>query len=316
MRTKSVPQMRSITPRYLLRALPWVELEAGAYRVNQMVTYTVGDGLISTYFTDDQPRVVAEDLRELPFLRAADDESLVALADCSSSRLSNPAPLSPNARHRRGSVVPTGQRPGGLSGPDSTRCQVLVLERSSLDGLADREPRLAAALETFRAAGPRPSGETAIDLMAGRAHRFGARVLVDGAQAVGHFPVDVQDLDADFYVLSGHKLFAPTGIGALYGKRELLATMPPWQGGGSMIEHVDFDHSSYADIPQRLEAGTGHISGAIGLGAAIDYVRSLDRAAPRPTSTTSPGTPPSHCPQCPVCGSSAARRTRSRCSRS
>jgi cysteine desulfurase/selenocysteine lyase len=111
------------------------------------------------------------------------------------------------------------------------------------------------------------------------AHRNGARVLIDGAQAVGHFPVDVRDLDADFYVLSGHKLFAPTGIGALYGKHDLLTGMRPWQGGGSMIEHVGFDHTTYADIPQRLEAGTGHISGAIGLAAAIDYVRGLDRTA-------------------------------------
>ena len=97
--------------------------------------------------------------------------------------------------------------------------------------------------------------------MTALAHRYGAKVLVDGAQAVAHFPVDVQDLDADFYAFSGHKLFAPTGIGALYAKPELLRNMAPWQGGGNMIESVDFDRTTFAPVPHLLEAGTGHISG-------------------------------------------------------
>jgi cysteine desulfurase/selenocysteine lyase len=111
------------------------------------------------------------------------------------------------------------------------------------------------------------------------AHRYDARVLIDGAQAVGHFPVDVAELGADFYAFSGHKVFAPTGIGALFAKPELLALMPPWQGGGNMIESVDFDHTTYAEPPHRFEAGTGHIAGAIGLGAALDYVSSVGREA-------------------------------------
>lgn len=109
------------------------------------------------------------------------------------------------------------------------------------------------------------------------AHRYGARVLVDGAQAVGHFPVDVQALDADFYVLSGHKLFAPTGIGALFAKQEVLDGMPPWQTGGNMIEKVEFGKSTFAQQPHRMEAGTLNIAGAIGLGAAVDYLNGLDR---------------------------------------
>ena len=111
--------------------------------------------------------------------------------------------------------------------------------------------------------------------MTDMAHRAGAGVLVDGAQAVAHFPVDVQWLDADFYTFSGHKLFAPTGIGALYGKSELLEEMPPWQGGGSMIDDVTFEHTTYAAPPQKFEAGTPIIAGAIGLGAAIDYLERL-----------------------------------------
>ncbi|MEX2983093.1 SufS family cysteine desulfurase [Streptomyces sp. C36] len=115
--------------------------------------------------------------------------------------------------------------------------------------------------------------------MAALAHRYGAKVLVDGAQAVAHFPVDVRDLGADFYVFSGHKLFGPTGIGALYGRPELLEAMPPWQGGGNMIDQVDFTGSTYAPVPHRFEAGTGHISGVAGLLAAIDWLTGFDREA-------------------------------------
>jgi cysteine desulfurase / selenocysteine lyase len=104
------------------------------------------------------------------------------------------------------------------------------------------------------------------------AHRYGARVLVDGAQAVSHMPVDVQSLDCDFYVFSGHKVFAPTGIGVLYGKPEILAETPPWQGGGNMIVDVTFEKTIYQPPPGRFEAGTGNIADAVGLGAAIDYL--------------------------------------------
>ncbi len=106
------------------------------------------------------------------------------------------------------------------------------------------------------------------------AHRHGARVLVDGAQAVSHMRVDVQAIGCDFYVFSGHKVFAPTGIGVVYGKQEVLDSMPPWQGGGNMIQDVTFEKTLYQPPPQRFEAGTGNIADAVGLGAAIDY---LDR---------------------------------------
>ncbi len=108
------------------------------------------------------------------------------------------------------------------------------------------------------------------------AHEAGAKVLIDGAQAVAHAIVDVQALDCDLYAFSGHKVFAPTGIGILYGKRELLEALPPYQGGGEMIKEVRFDGTEYNDVPYKFEAGTPHIAGAIGLGAALDYVSAID----------------------------------------
>ncbi len=108
------------------------------------------------------------------------------------------------------------------------------------------------------------------------AHAQGVPVLVDAAQSAYHIPIDVQELDADFLVFSGHKLYGPTGIGVLYGKRSLLESMPPWQGGGDMIETVSFaEGTTYNEIPYKFEAGTPHIEGAIGLGVAIDYLTTL-----------------------------------------
>lgn len=107
------------------------------------------------------------------------------------------------------------------------------------------------------------------------AHRVGAKVLLDGAQSVSHMHIDVQQLDADFFVFSGHKVFGPTGIGILFGKSELLADMPAWQGGGNMIQDVTFDKTIYHASPAKFEAGTGNIADAVGLGAAIDYVERL-----------------------------------------
>jgi cysteine desulfurase/selenocysteine lyase len=115
--------------------------------------------------------------------------------------------------------------------------------------------------------------------MIAAAHHVGAVVLLDAAQAAPHAALDVRELDCDFLVFSGHKLYGPTGIGVLYGKERLLAAMPPWQGGGDMILSVTFEKTTYAPPPAKFEAGTPHIQGAIGLGAAIDYVESLGLAA-------------------------------------
>ena len=115
--------------------------------------------------------------------------------------------------------------------------------------------------------------------MTALAHRHGVPVLVDGAQGAPHLPIDVQDLDCDFYTVSGHKMFGPTGIGVLYGKAALLEAMPPYQGGGDMIRSVTFAKTTYAPIPAKFEAGTPDIAGVVGLGAAVDYLGGLNRSA-------------------------------------
>jgi cysteine desulfurase/selenocysteine lyase len=146
--------------------------------------------------------------------------------------------------------------------------QLLLDEYTAL--LSDRT-KLVAVTQLSNALGTVVPVEQVIEL----GHRAGARVLVDAAQSVPHLPIDVTALDADFLVFSGHKLFGPTGIGVLYGKREVLEDMPPWEGGGNMITDVTLERSSYQPPPSRFEAGTGNIADAAGLGAAIEYVERI-----------------------------------------
>lgn len=115
-----------------------------------------------------------------------------------------------------------------------------------------------------------------VNQMTQLAHRHGIPVLIDGAQAVPHMRVDVQELDCDFYAFSGHKMFGPTGIGVLYGKRKRLESMPPYQGGGDMIKSVSFEKTVYNDLPYKFEAGTPNIAGGIALGVAVDYLNGMD----------------------------------------
>lgn len=149
------------------------------------------------------------------------------------------------------------------------------IDLDALDALLDERVRLIAINHVSNALGTINPIETII----AKAKQIGARVLVDGAQAVGHWDVDVQALDCDFYVFSGHKLFGPTGVGALWGKRDLLDAMPPFLGGGEMIDRVSFEGTTFNELPFKFEAGTPNIAGAIGLAAAIDYLGGIDRVA-------------------------------------
>ena len=146
--------------------------------------------------------------------------------------------------------------------------QVLLGE---YERLLNSRTKLVSFTQVSNALGTVTPAKQMVDM----AHRYGARVLVDGAQSVSHMRADVQYLDCDFFVFSGHKVFGPTGIGALYGKPEILADMPPWQGGGNMIEDVTFEQTRYHLAPNKFEAGTGNIADAVGLGAALDYVQKL-----------------------------------------
>lgn len=150
-----------------------------------------------------------------------------------------------------------------------------ALDLSALPELLTERTRLVALTHMSNVTG----AVSRVKDIAAMAHAAGAKVLFDGCQAVVHQGVDVQDIDADFYVFSGHKLYGPTGIGVLYGKAEVLAEMPPWQGGGEMIANVSLDRVTYADPPHRFEAGTPAILEAIGLRAAIEWVEALDRDA-------------------------------------
>jgi cysteine desulfurase/selenocysteine lyase len=152
--------------------------------------------------------------------------------------------------------------------PVNDRGEVMLAEYQSLLGPRTRLVALAQASNTLGTVLP-------VAEMTQMAKRYNARVLIDGAQSVSHMPVDVRQLGCDFFVFSGHKIFAPTGIGAVYAKEELLEILPPWQGGGNMIRNVTFEETTYAESPAKFEAGTPNVADAVGLGAALDYVGRL-----------------------------------------
>lgn len=145
------------------------------------------------------------------------------------------------------------------------------LDLTSLDTLLTERVKMVGVVYVSNVLGTVNPVKQIID----RAHAVGAKVLIDGAQAIQHMPVDVQQLDCDFFVFSGHKIFGPTGIGVLYGKEKLLDQMPPWQGGGEMIKEVRFVKTTYNELPFKFEAGTPDFIGVIGLGEAIKYVESI-----------------------------------------
>lgn len=150
-----------------------------------------------------------------------------------------------------------------------------AIDMVAFGSMLDKRVKMVAVGHVSNAMGTINPVEKIISL----AHDVGSHVLIDGAQAVSHWTVDVQSLDCDFYVFSGHKLFGPTGLGVLYGKEDLLKAMPPYQGGGEMIETVSFSGTTFNQLPYKFEAGTPDIAGVIGMGAAIDYLNNLDRDA-------------------------------------
>lgn len=187
------------------------------------------------------------------------DEILVSLME----HHSNIVPWQLIAERTGAKIVPVPITPSG------------ELDLDAFDRLLNDRTRIVALTHVSNALGTVNPVKTLTD----RAHAKGAMVVVDGAQAAPHLRVDVQELGCDFYAFSGHKMFAGTGIGALFGRRELLETMPPYQGGGEMILTVSFESSTYNALPYKFEAGTPNITGAVALGAAIDYLQQLDPVA-------------------------------------
>ncbi|MDN2481875.1 aminotransferase class V-fold PLP-dependent enzyme [Vibrio agarivorans] len=152
--------------------------------------------------------------------------------------------------------------------PMTDDCQ---LDMAAFDALLSHKTKLVAVAQITNVTGTRQPIETLI----AKAHRVGAKVVIDGAQGIVHEPLDMSTLDADFYVFSGHKLFAPAGIGVLYGKLDLLEAMPPWHGGGKMVERVSFERTTFSQLPGKFEAGTPNVAGALALAEAIKWYQSL-----------------------------------------
>jgi len=227
--------------------------EAGRERVRSLLNAARSDEIIFTRGTTEAINLVAQSWGQAN-LKAGDEILLTAM-----EHHSNIVPWQMLAA-RTGAVIKV---------VPISDCGELDMD--AFHSLLGARTRLVAAAHVSNALGTiNPVAE-----IVRAAHAAGALVLLDGAQAVAHQAVDVQALGCDFYAFSGHKLYGPTGIGALYGRHELLQAMPPWQGGGDMIRTVAFDGSTYADVPQRFEAGTPNIAGVVGLDAAIAYVQQL-----------------------------------------
>jgi cysteine desulfurase/selenocysteine lyase len=211
--------------------------------------------------------------REIVFVRGTTEAINLVAASFGQAHLKAGDEILITALEHHSNIVPwqlLGQRLGTVLKVAPVN-EAGELEIEEFERLLSPRTRLVAVTHVSNALGTINPIERIIEL----AHARGARVLIDGAQAVPHAAVDVQALDCDFYAFSGHKLYGPTGIGVLYGKAELLESMPPYQGGGEMIREVSFECSTYAELPHKFEAGTPHIVGAIGLGAAVDYLNAI-----------------------------------------
>ena len=218
----------------------------------------------------------AEQTQEIVFTRGT-TEAINLVAASLTSRIGPGDEILITELEHHSNIVPW-QLLAQRTGASLSACRVTPLGELDIDDFhskLSRHTKLVAFGHVSNALGTVNPVEELIQA----AHHHGAWALIDGAQAMQHFAVDVQALDCDFYAFSGHKMFGPTGIGALYGRRELLEALPPWQGGGEMIEHVTIEHTTYNELPYRFEAGTPNIAGAIGLGAAIDYLNGLSRPA-------------------------------------
>jgi len=251
-------------------------IHRGVYHLSQLATnlYEEARAKLKRFIN-------AQHDREVIYTRGTTDGINLVASSFSRSRLSAGDEIVVSAMEHHSNIVPwqivceqTGAKLRVI--PMNDRGELLIEEFARI--LADGRVKIVSVVHLSNSLGTIND----IKLLAKMAHDAGAVIVVDGAQWVAHYPTDVRDLDVDFYTFSGHKLFGPTGIGVLYGKEKLLAAMPPYQGGGDMIKSVTFEKTEYADLPNRFEAGTPHIAGAVGLGAAIDYLTSVGLANAAP----------------------------------
>jgi cysteine desulfurase/selenocysteine lyase len=217
----------------------------------------------------------AAEAREIVFVRGTTEAINLAAQSFGRSRFGAGDEVLLTAMEHHSNIVPWQL----VCGERGARLRVVPVgdagevDPAAFEGMITERTKLVAAAHVSNVLGT----VNPVRQMIAAAHRKGVPVLLDGAQAVSHLPVDVRELDCDFYAFSGHKLFGPTGIGVLYGKARHLEEMPPYQGGGDMIRSVSFERTSYNTLPYKFEAGTPNIAGAIGLGAALDYLEALPR---------------------------------------
>lgn len=215
----------------------------------------------------------AKSLREIVFLKGSTEAINLVASSFGQLRISKDDEIIISYLEHHANIIPWQL----LCDRVGARLKVIpVFDNGELDlqayeGLINNRTKLIAISHVSNAIGT----VNPVKEMINTAHHSGIPVLIDGSQAAPHEKIDVQELDCDFYVFSGHKLYGPTGIGVLYAKESLLNEMPPYQGGGEMIRVVTFTHSTYNDLPYKFEAGTPNIAGAVGLGAAIDYVNAI-----------------------------------------
>jgi cysteine desulfurase/selenocysteine lyase len=251
-------------------------IHRGVYHLSQLATNLYEDARAKL-----RKFINAQHDREIIYTRGTTEAINLVAASYGRSRLRENDEVVISAMEHHSNIVPwqivceqTGAKLRVI--PMNDRGELLVDEYAKF--LAGGKVKIASIVHLSNSLGTIND----VKLLARMAHDAGAVIMADGAQWVAHYPTDVRDLDVDFYAFSGHKLFGPTGIGVLYGKANYLEAMPPYQGGGDMIKSVTFEKTEYADLPNKFEAGTPHIAGAVGLGAAVDYVTSVGLANAAP----------------------------------
>jgi len=244
----------------------------GVYQLSEEATtaYEWGRAMVGRYLNAPSPA-------EIVFVRGATEGINLVAATFGRQRVGKGDEVLVSAMEHHSNIVPwqllCEERGATLRVIPMNERGELLLDR--LPDLLTPRTRIVSVVHVSNSLGTVNPVKEIIDA----AHERGIPVLLDGAQAAPHGPVNVQALDCDFYAVSGHKMFGPTGIGALFGKRALLDEMPPYQGGGEMIRSVTFEKTTYAPLPMKFEAGTPNIEGAVGIGAAVDYLQQLDWGA-------------------------------------